>query len=338
LANGFAGCDQPRRLQALAERLGPRHIQSWFNRWINTIPAPFGRHDQRAGFWWELSVRQVEVATTTVLDDPRRARGFFEALVADNIGIGRPRSVSMVFDRRVTSRTPGLFRGRIFTAGTEVNMDFTYKHCRVKQYLKQRRALRIETVVNDTGDFGIGRRLHHLPEVFATVRKVNHRLLRIERAGQGCALETALLERISQPYAREGRRTGALRFGDHRVTALAGALCMMVHAVSGLTNKSLRCLVAGLLGGDYSPNQMSYDLRRLRLHGLIERLPGTNTYLPTVEGIRFAVFYTKVRERILGPLLSSDQPPAPAQLRQALQVVERHVRDYVTTARLGLAA
>ena len=276
LANGFAACDRPRCLQVWPS--GSGRVTSSRGSTGGSIPSrPFGRADQRAGYWWELSVRQVEVATTVVLDDPRRARGSFEALVADNIDIGRPASVSMVFNRHVSGRTPGLFRGRIFTAGTEVNMDFTYKHCRVKQYLKLGRAIRIETVVNDTRDFEIGRRLAHLPEVFATLRQVNARLLMIERAGQACGLETAIFERISQPYTREGSRTGALRFGDPRVTALAGALCAHVHTVSGFTNKSLRSLVAGLLGADYTTNQMSYDLRRLRLHRLIERQPRTNT-------------------------------------------------------------
>ena len=72
--------------------------------------------------------------------------------------------------------------------------------------------------------------------------------------------------------------------------ALTGALCCVVHAVTGFTNKSLRGLVAGLLGHDYTANQMTYDLRRLRLHGLIERIPHTNTYILTPEGIRVAVF------------------------------------------------
>ena len=338
LANGIAACDDPRRLQRLADRLGPAQLQSFFNRWMAVIPTPLGPADRRAGYWWELSIRQVEVATTLVLDDPRRARAFFEALVADNVGIGRPEKVSMIFARRVDRRTPGTFRQRIFSPGTEVNMDFTYKHCRVKQYLKEGRALRVETVINDPYDLDLRRRLVNLPAVFAAARQVNARLLMIERAGQGCALETALFERISQPYVWEGSRTGALRFGDPRVTALAGALCLMVHAVSGFTNKSLRCLVAGLLGADYSSAKMSYDLRRLRLHGLIERLPGTNTYRPTVDGIRFAVFYTKVRERILGPLLSADRPPAPLELRQALRTIDHTVDAYITNARLAPAA
>ena len=172
----------------------------------------------------------------------------------------------------------------------------------------------------------------------AKARQVNDRLLMIERAGQGGAIGNTLFERTQQPYAREGQRTGALRFGDPRVMALAGALCVIAHAVSGFTNNSLRCLVAGLLGQGYSSSQMTYDLRRLRLHGLIERVPRTNTYTTTPEGLRLAVFFTKVHHRVLGPLLDADKPPAPPEVRHALATLDRAVANYVQTARLGVAA
>jgi predicted MarR family transcription regulator len=121
--------------------------------------------------------------------------------------------------------------------------------------------------------------------------------------------------------------------------ALTGALCCVIHAVTGFTNRSLRGLVAGLLDADYSANQMSYDLRRLRLHGLIEKIPGTNTYRTTPEGIRAAVFYTKLRGRLLGPLLNAgDQPPAPVELRRALTTIDRTLTSYINEARLGAAA
>ena len=242
-------------------------------------------------------MRQVEVSRTLVFDDPRRARGFFEALVTDNIAIGRPEAVAVVFARQVRRTTKEPFSTRVFTPGTEVKIDFRYKHSRVKQYLKEGRALRIETVINKPSDIGVLARLEHLPELVAKARAVNARLLTVERAGQGCAIGSALFERIHQPYIPEGQRTGALRFGDPRAMALAGALCCVVHAVAGFTNKSLRGLVAGLLGRDYTTNQMTYDLRRLRLHGLIERIPHTNTYTLTPDGIRVAVFYTKVHDR-----------------------------------------
>ena len=117
--------------------------------------------------------------------------------------------------------------------------------------------------------------------------------------------------------------------------ALAGALCVLVHAVTGFTNKSLRGLVAAHLGRDYSTNQMSYDLRRLRLHGLIVRLPRSNTYVATPEGIRVAVFYTKLQRKLLLPLLNADPHPAPLELRRALSQIERSVADYIENTRIG---
>ena len=103
-------------------------------------------------------------------------------------------------------------------------------------------------MINKPSDIGVRARLQHLPELVAKARQVNRRVLIIERAGQSCAIGSALFERIHQPYAREGQRTGAFRFGDERAMALAGALCPLVHAVAGFTNKNLRGQVAGLLG------------------------------------------------------------------------------------------
>jgi hypothetical protein len=337
LSNGFARCPEPERLQAVCDGLAPGHIQAFFDRWMACIPTPLTARDRAAGYWWQLSIRQVETSRTLVFDDPRRARSFFEALVADNIGIGRPEQISMVFARKLRRPAKTDYGTRVFTAGTDVRIDFRYKHCRIKQYLKDGRALRVETVVNNPTDLDVPRRLQHLPELVAKARQVNHRLLIIERAGQSCAIGSALYERIHLPYDREGHRTGALRFGDTRVMALAGALCHQLHAVAGFTNKTLRALVARHLDHDYSPRQMTYDLRRLRLHGLIQRQPRSNTYTLTSEGIRVAVFYTKLQNRLLRPLLEADKPPAPIEVRRALATLESTVKQYINTARLAPA-
>ena len=336
LSNGFATCDQPQRLQAVCNSFGPDHVQAFFDCWITRIPTPLTDDDRAAGYWWELSMRQVEVSRTLVLDDPRRARGFFETLVADNIGIGRPEQVSMIFARQLRRPTHHRYQTRIFSTGTEVRIDFRYKHSRVKQYLKDGRALRIEAVINKPADLDVPARLHNLPELIDKARQVNQRLLMIEQAGQSCAIGSALFERIHQPH-NEGQRTGALRFGDQRAMALAGALCHLLPAVTGFTNKSLRGLVATHLEQDYSQTKMSYDLRRLRLHGLIRRLPHKNTYVLTSEGIRVAVFYTKLRNRLLRPLLDADKPPARIEIRRALKTLEHAVNEYVHNARLAPA-
>lgn len=338
LANGFASCDDPVGLQTTCDQLGPAHIQVFFERWLRAIPTPLDEIDRAAGYWWELSMRQVEMSRTIVFDAPRRARAFFEATVADNIDVGRPDEIKVIFDRQIRSNTKGEFATKVVTRGTDVTINAFYKHSRIKEYLKQGRALRIETVVNSPTDLGCQRRLINLPELQAKARAANRRLLEVQRAGQGCAIETALFERISQPSLEEGQRTGALRFGDPRVMALTGALCVALVATVGFTNKSLRALVSSLLGAPYGPAQMTYDLRRLRLKGLVVRVPHSNTYTLTTDGLKAAIFYTKLDRRLLRPLLAADQPPAPAPLRAALATIDKTCTDYIARGRLALAA
>jgi hypothetical protein len=338
LANGFASCADPARLQAICDRLGPDDLQRFFDRWIAQLPTPLNAIDRQAGYWWELSLRQVEISRTLVFDAPRRARAFFEALVADNLNVGRPDEVQLIFARQIRTTTKGVFSTRVVTRGVDVTVNIAYKHSRIKEYLKEGRALRIETVCNDPKDLGCRRRLHNLPELQAKARAANRRLLTIQRAGQDCVPSTTLFERVALPSLEEGHRTGALRFGEPRTMALVGALCLALNATVGFTNRRLRAQVAGLLGGPYTASQMTYDLRRLRRKGLIRRLPSSQTYVLTSEGIRVAVFYTKVQGRLLGPLLASDGPPAPTALRHALHVIDNHVTTYVNSSRLRTAA
>jgi hypothetical protein len=156
---------------------------------------------------------------------------------------------------------------------------------------------------------------------------------------RGTVLASPAFERIAHPSVdAEGRRTPALHLGDPRVMALAGALCQTLLAATGFTNKNPRVLTAGLLGSTYTPGQMTYDLRRLRLGGLIRRLPHTNRYTLTDDGIRIAVFYTKACNRLLVPLTAANQPQAPPELRAALSAITRHVDTYAQRARLLAAA
>jgi hypothetical protein len=344
LSNGFASCDDPAALQEICDRLQPGTIEVFAQRWLHRIPMPFGSKDQDAGYWWECSMRQVEVSRTIVFDKPCRVRSFFEALIADNLDLGRPENVEIIFGRRVRCDTPGTFRTAIDRPVIDpddkgVVVNIFYKHSRVKQYLKDGRALRIETVVNCPRDLGCNARLPNLAELQDKARACNRRILETERAGQGTVLASPAFERIAHPsVTADGRRTPALRFGDPRVMALAGALCNTLLTAAGITNKSLRALMTGLLNTPYTPGQMTYDLRRLRLAGLIHRIEHTNRYVLTPDGIAMAVFYTKLCNRLLRPLLAARQPQAPPPLRDALHTIDQHVDDYISRARLGKAA
>ncbi len=344
LSNGFASCDDPAALQEICNRLQPGTIEVFAQRWLHRLPLPFTRADQRAGYWWEISMRQVEVSRTLVFDAPRRARAFFEALIADNLDIGRPANVEIIFSRHIRRDTPGVFRTAIDrpVIGPDsggVVLNVFYKHSRIKQYLKDGRAMRIETVINAPRDLGCNARLPNLEALQSKARAANHRILETERAGQGTVLASPAFERIAHPSVdADGRRTPALRFGDPRVMALAGALCTTLLAAAGITNKSLRALMTGLLHAPYTPGQMTYDLRRLRLTGLIRRIEHTNRYVLTPDGVKVAVFYTKLHNRLLRPLLAADQPQAPPELRAALRAIDQHIGTYITRARLSPAA
>jgi len=307
LSNGFAACDDPAALQEICDRLQPGTIEVFAQRWLHRLPMPFTRADQRAGYWREISMRQVEVSRTLVFDAPRRARAFFKALIADNLDIGRPANVEIIFNRHIRRDTPGVFRTAIDrpavgpdTGGVVLNVF--YKHSRIKQYLKDGRAMRIETVVNVPRDLGCNARLHNLAEFQARARGCNQRILETERAGQGTVLASPAFERIAHPsVTSDGRRTPALRFGDPRVQALAGALCQTLLAATGITSKTLRALMTGLLHAPHSPGQMTYDLRRLRLAGLIRRIEHTNRYVLTPDGAKVAIFYTKLHNPAAAP-------------------------------------
>lgn len=344
LSNGFAACDDPAGLQAVCDRLDPADIQAFFDRWAARIPLPLTPADRAAGYWWELSMRQVETSRTMVFDAPRQARAFFEALVADNLDLGRPEQVEILFKRDPRGRKPkdpagGVFKTAIDRNCNGVVISAYWRRSRVKQYLKDGRALRVETVVNSPDDLGVARRLHNLPELQARARAINTRLLETEKVGQGCVFDSPALARISQPTLTEdGRRAPGLRFGDPRVMALAGALANALCAVTGITNKSLRALMTGLLGTAYSMNQASYDLSRLARNGLIARIPHRNQYTLTGDGLRFAIFYTKVHDRVLRPLMAGDQPQAPPALRAALCAIDAEIRQRISAARLPAAA
>ena len=223
LSNGFARCDDPDGLQLICDRLGPGDIQAFFDRWAAVIPVPFTPADRAAGYWWELSLRQVEVSRTLVFDAPRQARAFFEALIADNLDLGRPENVEVLFKRDPRGRKPkdqagGVFKTAIDRASAGVTINAFWRHSRVKQYLKDGRALRIETVVNSPDDLGCQRRICNLPELQARARAVNTRLLHTERVGQGCVFDSpAFADIAAHPHRGwpEGPRTTVRRPSSH---------------------------------------------------------------------------------------------------------------------------
>lgn len=332
LDNGIAWCDNPERLQQLCNELDETKIEAVFRKWLARLPHPWAPEHRAAGYRYQLSMLQVELALTQVLDRPLAARQLVEEIIRDHLDLGRPSHVQLIFGRRVTRRTPGSFRTRVVTEDVLPSLNVYYKHSRIKQYLKLGRALRTEIVINDTNDFGIGRRLCNLPALRQLGFQANRRLLSVETLSHDCFVGDEVFAALSKPVACDGQRGAALRYGDPRVMALMSALCLFLNLPNGFRNHELRAHVAHLLGLDpatYKPGRMTYDLRRLRLHGLIARVPRSNRYQVTRLGVRVAAFYTKLYARLLRPALAED-PPSPrnsttSHMSKGLQTLERAV-------------
>jgi hypothetical protein len=225
----------------------------------------------------------------------------------------------LVFDRKLLPSTPGRFQTRVITRGVDPQLSCIYKSSRLKQYWKEGRALRTETVIGDTRDFGIGRRVcaKNWMALRAVGETANRRLCDAEAQTARPAPDVVTLTAVTRPSTtRDGLHAPALAFGDPRVMAVLAALVHFSHVLAGFSNQDLVELVINLWDQPYSSRQATYDLRRLRRKGLIWRLPHSQRYHLTTFGRRVAVLFTKAHGRVLAPGLALLDPLLPVDLAQ----------------------
>ena len=346
LDNGFATVDDVAGLQAICDSLGPAQIDALLRKWLRILPTPFTDEDEAAGYRYELSILQAEFSLTQMLDAPVSGRIFFEQVIRDNLDIGRPDHVALIFDRRILNgrkrKTPGRFRTRVITDGVIPSLHADYKNTKIKQYHKQGRALRTETTINNPHDFGVTKRLTSLPDLRQLGFTANRRLLSVQTISHDPIRGAKAFTDLTTPVLTDSAtRIAGLRFGDDRVHALLRALLVHRLLPHGFTNRELRTLTAPLLGKrfeDITAGQMTYDLRRLRAHGLIERIPRSRRYHVTDTGLQHALLFTHAHDHLLrtGLALTSDpSPPRKTKLHNAARAYQAAFDELTQQARLA---
>jgi hypothetical protein len=341
LDNGILSCADSQRLQAICDGLSGEKIESLLGKWLRRRPHPFTAFDREAGYAYDLSILQAEFSLTQVLDRPAPGRIFFEEIIRENLDLGRPDQVQLIFGRRVSRATPGRFRTRVITDGVTPSLHVDYKTSRIKQYYKEGRALRTETTINNPRDFSCGKRLCNLPRLRQLGFQANRRLLEVQRLSHDCRLGEEAFQQVNCPCEVNGQRAAALRFTDPRVLVLWTALVLFRLLPCGFAHRDLREHIAALTGQrpeSITPGRMTYDLRRLRLHSFIERIPGTHRYQVTEFGLRACLFFTRVHARLLRPGLSQAMPNAPpldSALQRCFQQLEAEINRRVERAQLA---
>jgi hypothetical protein len=339
LDNGFLSCAAPEQLQQICGSLGPPDIDQVFRKWLKRIPLPLRPQDREAGYDWDLSIWQREVSLTQIFDRPLRGREFFEEIIRDNLDLGRPDRVQLVFDRVVTKKTPGEFRTRVIQDGVHPSLHIQYKNFDLKQYFKEGRGCRTEGTFHNAKDFGINKGLSNLPYLQQIGRQINRRLLEVERVSHNSGLSGGSIQRVVQPTVTDdGEKAPALKFGQPRVMALFSALTLFQHLIDGFHNRDLRTRIVDLLGvtsNEYTASQMTYDLRRLRLKGLIFRPPRTHRYFLTPHGWKIARLFTRLEARVFRPALAmftSNDAVLPFPLRASLDRVDAQLDQLIYEA------
>ena len=304
LDNGFRSCSDAAALQKICDRLGPGAVQSFFGRWWRRLPSPFTDADVGAGYGYQMSFRQLEVADTCVFDRPPAGRMWFEGVIRDHLDIGRPDQIAL----------------------------------RVKQYFKEGRALRTETVVCNPYDFDIGRRVcaQNWSALRAVGESANRCLCDAESADAQPAPDVATFSQVTRPSTTDdGLYAPGLRFGEQRVMAILAVLVGFGFLIRGFTNSQLVERVHALSQAPYTSRQATYDLRRLRRKGLIAKIAGTQRYQLAGLGRRVAVLFTKTYTRVLAPGLSLLDPRLPedvaarSPLSMAWQGFERNLNEFI---------
>ncbi len=346
--NCIVEVSKPSVLQEVADRFDADLVETIARTWMSMVPDPLTPDERAAGYPTHLSVYQAEFCDNVVFHRTQVLNRMYEQLLRDHLHLGRLDMVKVMFDRRITKRTPSRFQTRVLRQGVVSCLKVFYKKSLLKQYNKAGRVLRTEVCINDPGDFGVRKSLVHLGYL-GTI--AHHALTRFSKA-QAVALSTALdrstFERIIMPSDKGGKRVAGIRFGapgSMRVLEALGCAGLTLRAFS---NADLRGVLVERLGapaGEITPGHMGYQLRKLRGKGLVRKVKGRNLYTLTDLGYRVAFYFTKLHQRLLTPAINTFDTALSSSLATSAHPMDRAIKglnakldSLVQLSRLEIAA
>lgn len=318
--NSFTRCANPDRLQELADQFGPEHIQACAQRWLQQL-VPFFQQSQHAqsDVRFSLFASQVEYCTNLIFDSRAALDHLVERLLDVNRAIGRPDKLAIIFGRRITSRTLDRLMTRVIDhhLGHPV-LRGEYKHCRIKQYVREHNLFRVEASCYHLPDLGMLKALDHLPAVRDRLHASTERWLDVQQDVLETYVERGHLQQLTlATVTPTGRRVPGLKLQDTRLLAVMQALtCFTWLAGRGsfrtvdLLPRVLEALGQTTLA--YTLGRLRYDLGKLRGKGLVLKVSGSQRYYLTPEGYRICVLYLKLFHRIYAPLTSGLLQPIAA--------------------------
>jgi hypothetical protein len=349
--NALLDCDDPQRLQQLADAFGPADINQALDNSLTQWLDYFTPDERAQGYRHQVFCAQVEYCDNLIFHQRGALHRLFERLLDVNRGIGRPDKLATIFGQtlsRADTRT-GQTRLKIIARHTPV-ISTSFHNTVLKQYVKSNQLLRTEAACFQLRDLSLRKSVEHLEPVRQTLHASNQRYLNSQQNVLATYALRGQLQSLRQAtVSASGRRTPGLRLDDPRLLALWQALTCFIHVLGHGTFRTKDLLPEAqrvLNQPDYKLSQLRYDLGKLRCKGLVQRLKNSQRYQLTAEGYRLAILYSKIYHRLLAPLTAATIDPFPKDklvLNNRLCKLDRLYRTLDEhwdrlTAFLGLAA
>jgi len=343
--NAFLAVDDVAALQAAADRLSPEIIRKRLDYWTLILGPKFSAKERKklnlSRFY---AISQIEYCRNFIFRRNFPIHKLFER--SCELGLWRltANKIAAIFGSRLHRR----HRGKLATVIDQIEHGHHvfrayFKSAFLKQYEKFSTFLRNELCSNNLSDFGLKKGLDHLDAVRQTFQAVTDRFAGFQAQWLNVHVDFPLLQRIALPIAIGSVRYPGIKIQDTRVIRLCEVLLHGGTHVGGWTANQIHQAVLTtfhLSDKSYGLNQLRYDLRKLRGHGLIERDGTRYAYRLTLKGVQVALLFLFFHKRLCGPLANSrfhHEPDAKHRPQSQLEAAY-HRADKAINQIVGLLA
>jgi hypothetical protein len=339
--NAFLAVDDVAALQAAADRLSPQIIRKQLDYWTHLLGPKFSKKERsQMGLSRFYSIAQIEYCRNFIFKRHFPIHKIFER--SCEIGLWRltANRISQIFGTRLNKRLNGKLATVIdqIEHGHHVFRAY-WKHAFLKQYEKFSRYLRNELCSNNLRDFGLKKGLDHLGAVREKFQTITDRFAGFQAQCLNVHVDFPLLQRIALPVSIGSVRYPGIKIHDARIIRLLEVLLHGGNTVGGWTAKQIHQSVLTtfqLSAKSYGLNQLRYDLRKLKGHGLLERDGRRYAYQLTTKGVHVALLFLFFHKRLCGPLAHSrfhHQPDSanrpPSKLEAAYHKADKAIDNIV---------
>ena len=339
--NAFTAVADPKALQRAANRLDAKIIRQRLRYWSFALGPKFSEKERRAckGLGRSWAIQQVEYCWNVVFKRHWPIRHIFERCCELSLYSFTADRIGQIFGHRITRHLHGKLQTVLekIEHGRHVFRAY-WKNGFIKQYEKWRTYLRLEVVSNHLPDLNLRKSLDGLDQIRTTCHAILDRFAANQTTNLNVHGQFDLLARLAKPVRLKKSKIAGIRLDQVRMTRLLQVLLGRgAGSLGGWNAKELRTAILDtfeLKATQYTPSAIRYDLRKLRAHRLIERLPHTHRYRLTRKGQKTAILMTLLRKRLYGPLAASaflhkpaSEPVPPTPIEKAYRKADRAFQE-----------